>query len=183
MAFYAKQNIILHQLFGSKKFRLYITIEKSEEEKSSLIQRLKQTLQYFSILTETHTNHDQIHLANLHFGSVSPSVAPARAGEEGKKILLCDYCRRKKDGTQPIGWPRSFSLLEIVTEKECLSCFIRVLQVSLSLTLNQKGGLYPLGLLPLMTEFSMFIFLQDMQIYRRKPMPKCDFNKVEKQLY
>ena len=125
MAFHAKENIILHQLFGSKKFCLYITIEKSEKEKSSLIQRLKQTLQYFSILTETHTNHDQIHLTNLHFGSVSPSVAPARAGEEGKKILLCDYCRRKKDGTQPIGWPRSFSLLEIVTEKGCFKENIR----------------------------------------------------------
>ena len=46
---------------------------------------------------------------------------------------------------------RSFSLLEIVTQKDCLSCFIWVLKVLLRLTLIQKGGLYSLRLHPLMT--------------------------------
>ena len=59
-----------------------------------------------------------------------------------------------------IGWAPSFSLLEIVTQKDYLSCFICVLKVSLRLTLIQKGGLCPLKLLPLMTEFSVFMPLQ-----------------------
>ena len=54
----------------------------------------------------------------------------------------------------------SFSLLEIVTQKDCLSCFIQVLKVTLRLTLILKGGLCPLRLFPLMTEFSVFILLQ-----------------------
>ena len=41
-----------------------------------------------------------------------------------------------------------------------MSCFIRVLKVSLRLTLIQNGGLCPLRLLPLMTEFSVFMLLQ-----------------------
>ena len=41
--------------------------------------------------------------------------------------------------------------------KDCLSCFIWVLKVSLRLILIQKGGLCPLRLLPLMTEFSVFM--------------------------
>ena len=46
-------------------------------------------------------------------------------------------------------WAPSFSLLEIVTQKECFFCFICVL-VSLRLRLIQKGGLCSLWLLPLM---------------------------------
>ena len=48
----------------------------------------------------------------------------------------------------------SFFVLEIVTQKDCLSCYIQALKVSLSLKLIQKGGLCSLRLLPLMTEFS-----------------------------
>ena len=59
-----------------------------------------------------------------------------------------------------IDWGPSFSLLEIVTQKNCLSCFIWVFKVSLRLPLIQKGGLYPLRFLPLMTEFSVFMPLQ-----------------------
>ena len=40
---------------------------------------------------------------------------------------------------------------------DCLHCFIWVLKVSLKLTLIQKGGLCPLRLLPLMTEFSVLM--------------------------
>ena len=50
-----------------------------------------------------------------------------------------------------------FSLLEIVTQKDCLSRFIWVLKVSPRLTLIQEGGLHPLRLLLLMTEFSVFM--------------------------
>ena len=60
-----------------------------------------------------------------------------------------------------IGWVPSFTLLEIVAQKDCLSWFIWVLKVSLRLTLIQKGGLCPFGLFPLMTEFSEFMPLQD----------------------
>ena len=49
-----------------------------------------------------------------------------------------------------IDWVPSFSLLEILIQKECFFCFIWVLKVSLRLTLIQKGGLCPLRLLPLM---------------------------------
>ena len=52
-----------------------------------------------------------------------------------------------------ICWAPSFSLLEIATQKYCLSWFIWVLKVSLRLTLTQKRILCPLALLPLMTEF------------------------------
>ena len=44
--------------------------------------------------------------------------------------------------------------------KGCLSCFIWVLKVSLRLTVIQRGDLCPLRLLPLMTEFSVFMTLQ-----------------------
>ena len=59
------------------------------------------------------------------------------------------------------GWLDSsfFSPGDIHTE-ECLSCFIWVLKVTWRLTLIQKGGLCPLRLLPLMTEFSVFMPLQ-----------------------
>ena len=50
-----------------------------------------------------------------------------------------------------------FSLLEIVTQKDCLSWFIWVLKVSPRLTLIQEGGLDPLRLLLLVTEFSVFM--------------------------
>ena len=46
--------------------------------------------------------------------------------------------------------------------KDCLSWFIQVLKVSLRLKLVQKGGLCLLRLLPLRTEFSVFILLQGM---------------------
>ena len=48
----------------------------------------------------------------------------------------------------------------VVTQNDCLSCFIWVLKVSLRLTLIQKGGLCPLRGLPLTTEFSVFNPLQ-----------------------
>ena len=54
-----------------------------------------------------------------------------------------------------IDWALYFSLLEIVTQKECFFCFIWVLKVSLRLTVIQKGGSCPLRLLPLMIEFSV----------------------------
>ena len=53
--------------------------------------------------------------------------------------------------------PPLFSLLEIATRKDCLSCFIRVSKVSLRLTLIQNGGSCSLRILPLMTEFSVFM--------------------------
>ena len=75
----------------------------------------------FSILTETHINHDQI---------------------------------QRNNWLSPI-----FISPELVTQKDCLSCFIQILKVSLRLTLIQNGGLCPLrGLLPV-TEFSVFIAL------------------------
>ena len=50
-----------------------------------------------------------------------------------------------------IDWDPSFSLLEVVTQKECFFCFIWVLKVSTTLTV---GGLFSLRLLPLMIELS-----------------------------
>ena len=52
-----------------------------------------------------------------------------------------------------IDWVPSFSLLEILIQKECFFYFIWVLKVSLGLTLTQKRGLYPLRLLPIMRVF------------------------------
>ena len=43
-----------------------------------------------------------------------------------------------------------------VTQKKCFFCFIWVLKVSLTLTLIQKGGLFPLRLIPLTIEFSVY---------------------------
>ena len=60
-----------------------------------------------------------------------------------------------------IGWTPSFSLLEIATQKDYFFCFIRVLKVSLRLTLIQKGVLCLLRLLPLMTGFFVLMPLQD----------------------
>ena len=48
----------------------------------------------------------------------------------------------------------------VVTQKEYISYFIRVLRVSLRSTLIQKRGLCPLRGLPQMTEFSLFIPFQ-----------------------
>ena len=59
------------------------------------------------------------------------------------------------------GWVPSFSFLEIVTQKVCLYCFIRVLNVSLRLILITNGSLYPLRLYSLITEFSVFMLFQD----------------------
>ena len=42
-----------------------------------------------------------------------------------------------------------------VTQKKCFFCFIWVLKVSLRLTLIQKGGFFPLRLIPLTIEFSV----------------------------
>ena len=50
-----------------------------------------------------------------------------------------------------------FSLLNIVTQKNCLSWLIWVLKVLPRLTLIQEGGLHSLRLLLLMTEFSVFM--------------------------
>ena len=55
---------------------------------------------------------------------------------------------------ETIDWAPSFSLLEIAIQKGCFFCFIWALKVILRLTLIQKGGLWPLRLLPLMIEFS-----------------------------
>ena len=60
-----------------------------------------------------------------------------------------------------IDWTPSFSLLEIATQKDYFFCFIRVLKVSLRLTLIQKGVLCLLRLLPLMTGFFVLMPLQD----------------------
>ena len=55
-----------------------------------------------------------------------------------------------------IGWTPSFFLLKTVTQKDCLSCFIWVLNVSLRLTLIQKVGLcLQVTTHPLTTEFSL----------------------------
>ena len=59
------------------------------------------------------------------------------------------------------GWVPSFSFLEIVTQKVCLYCFIRVLNVSLRLMLIQNGSFYPLRLHSLITEFSVLMLFQD----------------------
>ena len=53
-----------------------------------------------------------------------------------------------------------FSLLEVVTQKDLLLSFIRVLKVSLRLTLIQKGYFCPSKLLSLITEFSVFLPLK-----------------------
>ena len=57
-------------------------------------------------------------------------------------------------------WRHLFNLIEIVTKKDCFSCFIWILKVWLRLKIIQKGGLGPLRLLPLRTEFSVFKSLQ-----------------------
>ena len=51
--------------------------------------------------------------------------------------------------------------MEVVTQKDLLLSFIRVLKVSLRLTLIQKGDLCPSKLLSLITEFSVFVPLKD----------------------
>ena len=51
-----------------------------------------------------------------------------------------------------IDWAPSFSLLEIVTQKECFFWFIWVLKISLRLTLIQRGGLCPLTLSCIMSQ-------------------------------
>ena len=56
---------------------------------------------------------------------------------------------------ETIDWAPSFSLLEIAIQKGCFFCFIWALKVILRLRLIQKGGLWPLRLLPLMIEFSV----------------------------
>ena len=56
-----------------------------------------------------------------------------------------------------IGWAPSFSLLVIVTQKDCLYYFIRILKVTLRSTLIQNRGLCPLMLLPLITDFFVFM--------------------------
>ena len=48
----------------------------------------------------------------------------------------------------------------LFTHRDCFSCFIWVLNASLRLKLIQIGSLCPLSLLPLMTEFSVFMPLQ-----------------------
>ena len=84
-----------------------------------------------------------------------------------KQDLALAFCRRKNKGISTltetyinydqihhqihmkkilIGGPSS-SLLEIVSQKDCLFCFIRVLKVAIRLTLTQKRDLCPLRLL------------------------------------
>ena len=53
-----------------------------------------------------------------------------------------------------------FSFREIFIQKNGFVCFIQVLKVSLRLTQVQKGDLCPARLLPLITEFSVFIPIQ-----------------------
>ena len=57
-----------------------------------------------------------------------------------------------------IDWVPSFSLLDVLIQKECFFCFIWVLKVSLRLTLIQKRCLYRLRLLPLIRD--LFVPLQ-----------------------
>ena len=54
-----------------------------------------------------------------------------------------------------IDWVPSFSLLEILIQKESFFCFILVLKVSLRLALNKKRGLYPLRILLLIRALFM----------------------------
>ena len=61
-----------------------------------------------------------------------------------------------------IDWVPSFSLLEIVIQKECFLCFIRVLKVSLRSILIQKEGLCPLRLLSLIRV--LFVPIQDIAL-------------------
>ena len=68
-----------------------------------------------------------------------------------KQDIVLEICREKKQRhyilteTHCLG-SIFFSLLEIVTQKDCLFFFIQVLKVSLRLTLIQKGGLCHLKL-------------------------------------
>ena len=55
-----------------------------------------------------------------------------------------------------LGWDPTFSLLKIVTQKDACPASSGTWR----LTLIQKGGMCPLSLLPLMTEFSVFMPLQ-----------------------
>ena len=61
-----------------------------------------------------------------------------------KQDIVLEICREKKQSHYYFNWNslfglHLFSLLEIVTQKDCLFFFIQVLKVSLRLTLIQKG--------------------------------------------
>ena len=58
-------------------------------------------------------------------------------------------------------WLGSIFFFPGVTQKVCLYCFVRVLNVSLRLMLIQNGSLYPLRLHSLITEFSVLMLFQD----------------------
>ena len=53
-----------------------------------------------------------------------------------KQNLALQFCSNQNK--EIIGWAPSFPFLEIVTQKDCFSCFIWVLKVPLRLTLIQK---------------------------------------------
>ena len=71
-------------------------------------------------------------------------------------------------------WVLSFSLLEIVTQKECFFCFIWILKVSLRLTLIQKEGLHPLRWLLLIR----VLWLWPFRVYTREQLAKGRFFEV-----
>ena len=77
-------------------------------------------------------------------------------GDPFKLDLALSFCRNKPYKKQLV-WSH---LVLSWTQKDCFSSYILVLRVSLKLTLIQKRDLCLLRLLPLMTEFSVFMPLQ-----------------------
>ena len=88
-----------------------------------------------------------------------------------KQDLALDFCRKKTKTTETHtnhgeihhkrnNWLDPIFFSPGVTQKDCFSSFICVLKVSPRLTLIQKPGLCRLNLLPLMTEFSVFMPFQ-----------------------
>ena len=88
-----------------------------------------------------------------------------------KQDLALDFCRKETRKAETHinhgeiyhkrnNWLDPIFFCPGVTQKDCFSCFIWVLKVSLRLTLIQKPGLCHLRLLLLMTEFSVFMSLQ-----------------------
>ena len=82
--------------------------------------------------------------------------------KQDKYIIILTETRTKYPIQEITGQFLSFTFLEVVTQKDLLLSFIRVLKVSLRLTLIQKGDLCPSKLLSLITEFSVFVPLKGM---------------------
>ena len=104
----------------------------------------------------------------VNFGDIrdhlKQNLALQFCGNRNKDISILTETHINLDQIQHIGNSLLdaifFSSGDIVTQKDCLPCFIWVLKGSLRLTLIQKGGLCPLKLLILMTKFSVFMPLQ-----------------------